>query len=198
MPFVAPFPTQPKAGRIYGAPGVNIHIDCILSVKRQRTWSRTEESIEQGVALSVHRKRVPEKGVTLEILISDVEPTAGATFLGWESDHAKKTRQRIIDAQGSDQELYIWLGTEFLRTPAGSKVWVIDDISEMQEGPENGTYRATITVGESPRFSTVFTSALSNVSDELVDVTGSPAERGRQSTTTATSDQSSAAAAEVF
>jgi hypothetical protein len=198
MPFVAPFPTQPKAGRIYGAPGVNIHLDCILSVKRDSKYKRTREPIERGASLTSHRKREPVEGVSIEILISDLEPTFGSTLLGWETDHAKKTRDRIIAAQAAPEELYIWLGTEFLRTPAGSKVWVIDNISEMLDGPQAGTFKATLTVGENPRFSTVFTSALPDVDPALEDVTGSAADRGRQSTTTATADQSSAAAAEVF
>ncbi len=197
MVMPVPFPTQPKAGRIYGAPGVNIYIDCITAVRRDHEWARTEEPLETGESLTAHRRRVPEHP-QIDILISDVEPHVGAQLLGWEQDHAKKTRDRIMAAQAADSELYFWLGTEFLRTPAGSKVWVIDNVSELIEGPESGTFMSTISLGEQPRFSTVFTSALPNVSDELADVTGSPAERGRQSTTTATDTQATAAAAEVF
>jgi hypothetical protein len=197
MPMPVPFPTQPKAGRIYGAPGVNIHIDCILSVKRGSKYKRTTEPVEKGASLTSHRKRELQEA-TIEILISDLEPTAGSTLLGWEQDHAKKTRTAIARAQAATEELYIWLGTEFLRTPAGSKVWVIDDVSELLEGPQAGTFKATLTVGENPRFATVFTNASPDVDPELKDVTGTSAERGRQSTTTATSEQSAAAAAEVF
>jgi hypothetical protein len=58
---------------------------------------------------------------------------------------------------------------------------VIDDIDDTHTAPETGVYRATLMIGESKRANTAFTSALADVDESLSDVTGEPADRGRQS-----------------
>ncbi len=73
-------------------------------------------------------------------------------------------------------------------------VWVIDDISDTLTAPETGVYRATIEIGEARRAATAFTSALPDVDPSLTDVTGEPADRGRQSTTALSGDQAASVA----
>lgn len=172
-----------KACYILGEGGINVHVDVITRITRGSQYNRTETALERGAALTVHRQRVPQQ-VTLEVVASDVEPVVGALITGrWELDHASKTLDRLLEAQASDTELKVWTGEEFLRTQAGSQVWVLDNIEHSLEGAETQVLKATLTFGESPRFATQFTNALDNVDSDLADVLGSPAERGRQSTT---------------
>lgn len=181
-----------KAGRILGPPGsgIDVHIDVIENVKRSHEWRRTETALERGAALTVHRQRVPET-MQMSIAVSNMPPDALALITGrWERDHAAKTYARLLAAQEYDQELRVWLGESFARTPAGIQVWVLDNI----DGPEEdgamtvaaGVLRATLTFGESPRFATVFAANLPDVTDSLADVVGDNVERGRQSTTSTT------------
>lgn len=174
-------------GRILssGGPEIDVYLDIITNIKRGSDWRRTTASLERGESLMVHRMREPET-LTLDVVASDVEPFAGAFLAGrWEQDHAEKTYERLLEAQAFDRELRVWTGRKYERTPAGIGVWVLDRI----DGPglmpgDSGVLRVTLTFGESPRFVTAFTSATANVGEELEDVAGDPAERGRQSTTT--------------
>jgi hypothetical protein len=196
------FGSNGRPGRITSPVGVgvpvDVHLDAITGVSRGGEYSRTTTGLERGAALTVHRQRVPEEA-RLDIVASDVEPFAGAILLGlWEPDHAKKTLARIVAAQAADTELRIWDGEGFLRTPAGSKVWVLDAYSYTLEGAEVGVLRASLTFGESPRFATQFTSALDNVSADLADITADSAERGRQSTAAAGADQAAEIGASVY
>ena len=182
-----------------GRAGIDVHIEQILSIKRGSKWERAEDSVETGQSLTTHRIRVPET-LTLEIQCSDVEPYFGAGLTPlWERDHAALTAARLLEAQAYDGELRVWTGKQYERTPAGVGVWILDDIDGPHlTGNESGVLHATLMFGESPRFTTAFTTALPDVGDELVDVIGSPAERGRQSTTTVGADSAASIGAGVF
>lgn len=188
-----------KPGRITGPPGVSIHLDVIRRVSRSSRYERTETAVEKGAPLTVHRRRVPEP-LVVEIVVTDTQPFAGASLIGrWEPDHARKTLERLREAQASDEELRVWDGENYYRTPAGTKVWVLDEISGPElEGAERGVLRATLTFGESPRFATQFTPAFPDTSEALADVTGDEAERGRQSTTDVDASDVDAVEAEVW
>lgn len=136
----------------------------------------------------------------MEILISDKEPFFGALASGqWELDHAKKTEQRLLDAQAADSELRIWDGDGYYRTPAGKQVWVLDKIDGPKlAGTEEGVFNATLTFGEQPRYATQFTTAIDNVDESLSDVVGNGVERGRQSTTEAGDTVSASLAEGVY
>jgi hypothetical protein len=180
--------------------GIDVHVDQILSIKRSSKWERTEDALETGESLTTHRIRVPET-LTLEIQCTNVEPFAGALliFQRWERDHAAKTAERLLEAQAWDGELRVWSGKQYERTPAGTGVWILDEIDGPHlSGTESGVLHATLMFGESPRFTTAFTTATPEVGDELADVIGSPAERGRQSTTTVGADSAATIGASVF
>jgi len=114
-----------------------------------------------------------------------VSPVPGALLANrWELDHAAKTLERLIAAQASETELRIWTGRKFLRTPAGARVWVLDSFTHALEGTDDKVLRASLKFGESPRFTTFFTSAIETVDNSLVDVVAGAVDRGRQSTTT--------------
>ena len=162
---------------------VDVHIDSIVSIRRAANRERTTTPIESGESLTTHRLRMAET-VTWEILVSDVEPFVGALLLGrWETDHSAKTLQRLLDAQACDQELELWNGKTFERTPAGTRVWVLDAFDYTLTAAEGSrSLTATLTFGESPRFSTIFTPSTLDVSADLQDVVADSDERGRQST----------------
>lgn len=172
--------------KIKGLPGseIDVPIDLITSIARRHARARTSNSLERGRPITTHRIREAEQ-VVLQIICSDVEPTAGAQLVGlWEQDHAKKTLDRMLAAQAYEGgELTIWTGTEFIRPAGGGGVrsWVLDDIDHTIEGAEYGVLRATLTFGEQTRYSTAFTSALPDVAPDFEDVVGGGADRGRQS-----------------
>jgi hypothetical protein len=201
MPIPSKLGSVGKPGRILsaGGPEIDVHLDSILTIKRSSKWERTEDSLEAGESLTTHRLRVPET-LTIEIQCSDVEPHFGAFLIGrWETDHSAKTAERLLAAQAHDGELRVWTGEHYERTPAGIGVWVLDDIDGPHlSGTESGVLHATLMFGESARFTTAFTSAAPDVGDELVDVVGSPAERGRQSTTGVGAEASAEIGANVW
>lgn len=172
-------------GQPEGAPPIDIQFDVIESIERSSSFERTTTALETGESLTKHRIRNAE-GMTWRVLASDVEPIVGSRLIGlWEANHAIKTRDRVLAAQAADCEFQCFDGQEFMRTPAGGTVWVIDNVDYSMEAGEKGVFRATIKFGESPRFTTQFTAGVAAVAPELADVTGSPAERGRQSATAA-------------
>lgn len=201
MPVPSKLGSIGAPGRILSAQGaaIDVHIDNVLSIKRGSRWERTEDAVESGQTLTTHRIRVPET-LVMEIEVSDVEPHFGALLIQrWEQDHSAKTLERLQKAQAFDGELRVWSGKQYERTPAGIGVWVLDEIDgPLLTGPDVGVLRATLTFGESPRFTTAFTTAIPTVGDELADVLGSPAERGRQSTTAVGADGAAEIGAGVF
>jgi hypothetical protein len=170
-------------GRFSNGAEVDVHIDVIVSISRAANRERTTTPIESGQSLTTHRLRQAET-VTWEIKVSDVAPFVGALLTGqWETDHSAKTLARLLDAQACDQELELWNGKTFERTPAGTKVWVLDSLDHTMNVAEGSrSLSATLTFGESPRFSTIFTPSTLDVSDDLQDVVADSDERGRQST----------------
>lgn len=171
--------------RIIGDDGTDIHIDALVRQQRSSDFRRSSVTLENGAPLTSHRIRELQT-VEWEIVISDIPPTNDAQVLGrWELDHARKTRDRLLQAQLSTSELRLFDGSAFLRTPAGITVWVIDSIPYDEQSGDLGVFRATIRFGESPRASTVFAQAPPEVATGLSDIVTSPTDRGRQSTTAA-------------
>lgn len=164
-------------------PEIDVYIDSITAIRRSSAYQRTEESLERGETLMTHRIRKPET-MSITIRVTDVEPFFGALLFGrWELDHAEKTLDRLREAQAFDRELRVWTGKKYERTPAGTGVWVLDEIDGPElSGTESRVLNATLIFGESPRFATAFTSAEAIIAAELADVAAEAAERGRQST----------------
>jgi hypothetical protein len=85
-------------------------------------------------------------------------------------------------------------GSELWRTPAGSRVWVIDGIDDSrapEDRPLPGlpeTWRATIRIGEQPQFSTSFTPLAPNVDPSIQDQVDGVVDTGQQSTETVPGD----------
>lgn len=189
-----------KPGRIRSRDGsIDIQIDVITNVRRSHEWRRTTTALERGESLTVHRQRVPET-MTMDIVVTDTEAIAGAQVINrWERSRARRVRERLNEAQASDSELRVWIGDRYERTPAGSTVWVLDTFERTLEYPQDeGTLMATLTFGESPRFATQFTSAVDSVADELADVLGDEADRGRQSTSAVDAETAGDVAAEAW
>jgi len=170
-----------------GSPGRigDVQIDVITSISSPVRFDRTTTRLESGAPITRHRQRLAQQ-IVMEVLITDANPYALALPpLIWELFHSIRTRERLLRLQDTGEELDVFDGREFRRTPAGRTVWVIDEIDDTLEPGKDGTWAATITLGESERAETLFTSALPNVDPSLADAVGGVSEGGRQSATTA-------------
>ena len=183
---------QPLAST--GSPGRlgGVHLDVITAIRAPRNFLRTEVGVEGGIPATGHRQRVAYP-LELDVVISDVEPIAGASLTPlWEADHARKTRQRLLDLWESGKVIEVFDGAELWRSPAGTRVWIIDAIDDgklPEDTPlpgEAATWRATIRIGEFRGFSTSFTSADPNVDPSIADDVDGIVDTGTQSTTAVT------------
>ncbi len=154
----------------------------MLDVQISSQVERTTASLELGAALTVHRQRVP-RGLTMDIIVSDVESEVGDLLLGFhERDRARKAEAMLDRLQASPDGLRIFHRGRFVRTPAGERVWVLDNWTRMDVAPEVGVLRASLSFGEQPRFGTFFESALDGVVEEFSAEVDPGVDRGRQST----------------
>lgn len=177
-----------------GSPGSigGVHIDVITAIRAPRNFLRTEVAVERGQPVTAHRQRVSYP-LELDVVISDCEPFAGASLTPlWEADHARKTRQRLLDLLEAGTVITVFDGAELWRTPAGSRVWIIDAIDDgkmPEDTPQPGeasTWRATIRIAEFRGFSTSFASADPNVDPSIADDVDGIVDTGTQSTTQVT------------
>lgn len=171
-----------------GLPGRigDVHIDVIVGYDAPQAWSRTTVALEDGTPVGLHRNRDPRL-CSVEILISDVAPVAGAIlFGGWELQHAQRTRERLEALAAAGTAVVFFDGREFVRPPSGRRAWIIDSIDPEIVPDEQTltvqTYRATIILGELPRFSTDFTTFVPDVDPSVQDVTDGVVDNGQQST----------------
>lgn len=157
-----------------------IHLDAVTEIETASTYTRTTTALEFGAPINRHRQREAAR-ITLNVTISDAEPGFGTSVIGlWELNHARKTRDRLLELQDLGIEATFFDGREFRRTPSGSRVWVIDEISERTAAPNDGIWEARIVLGESRRAATLFTAGLA-AADAVADEVGGVAEEGLQS-----------------
>jgi hypothetical protein len=172
MPFV--FASTGIPGRL----GL-VHLDVIEAITSSRSYTRTDSALELGTPVTSHRQRIPWV-ISVSIVISDVSPIAGAILLGlWEFGHAKRTRDQLYEAQRLGIPLPFFDGREIWSNPSGG--WVIDNIDDGKKTGEDGVYRAVLTLGELPRFATLFTPFPPGVDDALTDSVDGAVDKGTQS-----------------
>jgi hypothetical protein len=177
------FASTGAAGRIG-----DVHIDAIVGLSGPKEWARTTTALEDGAPVGLHRRRNAQT-LSVEILISDAPPTALADVVGaWEFQHAQRTKERLEQLANDGTEVSFFDGLNFWRPPSGRRSWIIDKIDERVAVEEQGitvrTYRATITLGEVPRFSSLFTAIDTQASESVADSVDGVVDSGQQSTTT--------------
>lgn len=157
-----------------------IHLDVVKELSTGSVYTRTTTALEFGAPINRHRQREAAQ-IVLDVTISDAEPGAGTFIVGlWELNHARKTRDRLLEMQDLGIEATFFDGREFRRTKSGSRVWVIDEISERTAAPNDGVWEARIVLGESRRAATLFTTGLAAAAS-IADEVGGVAEGGLQS-----------------
>jgi hypothetical protein len=170
------------------------HLDVVEEITSTRSYDRTNTALERGAPVTAHRQRVPWV-LTLRVLVSDTSPTAlGGGLIAaspkhgifvpyltplWEIAHSVRTRDAVYKMQELGIPVPFFDGREFWRNNGGG--WVIDSIDDGKRAGEEGVWRASITLGELPRFSTLFTPFPPGVDSTLTDSVDGAVEAGSQS-----------------
>lgn len=192
MPFI--YASTGSPGRIG-----EVHLDVIEEIRLVSTYDRTNTAIERGAPITNHRQRVPYQ-LQVTVLLSDVEPSFQAGTIGlWEPlpGHARIIRDKLRAIQEQGRLVTFFDGMEFWRTPSGKRVWIIDEISEgktveFNHGVSTQAWRGIITLGEVPRFGTVFTVVSPEVADVVQDSVDGIVDAGQQSTEAVPADVAAA------